>query len=115
MTDINVSQIQELTRSFKSLNYPFLEPYEDLNKAILAAAKQGKNSISFDFADGSHPRPEPDGLKTDTNRIYLDEGGMAMCNVFDYPKYLEARGFKVEVREPQHRRGYPARSYYISW
>lgn len=117
MTDINASQTQKLTLSAKSVMYPYLESYEEFNKSILSAAMRGENSMSFDFAEGSQPKPEEDGSKRDTNRIYLDkEGGMASINVYDYPRYLESRGFKVEIREPQKKnRGYKAKSYYITW
>lgn len=123
MKDITASEIQEITRkanesvSFTKQNFPYLDAYEELNKVILEKAKNGENSISFDFVDSSEDKTNSlEEIRRKNNRIYLSsEGGQAINNVHDYPNYLNSRGFNVEIRKSLKRHGYVSKSYYISW
>lgn len=117
MSDITLSEIQAITRKVNETTFPYMESYERLNKAIIAKAKKGNNSISFDFVD-TKPNVNDtfEQIQTNYNRIYpLSEKGQALHNVYDYPRYLMARGFKVEIRKSLAQRGYLTKSYFISW
>jgi len=123
MQDITVKEVQQITRqanesvSFPKFKFPYIDEYEDLNKAILESAKNGNNSISFDFVDSFQDVTKPlEKIQQSDNRIYLSiNGGQAIYNVFDYPNYLSARGFNVEIRKSMKRHGYISKSYYVSW
>jgi len=123
MLDITSKQIQEVTRlaqksnSFGEIKFPYLESYEVLNNAILEKAKTGENSISFDFVDDEiDENISMKELKKNKNRIYPHSGVVyAINDVYDYPNYLIARGFNVEIREANKRHGYISKSYFISW
>lgn len=123
MQDFTAIEIKEITRqanesiSFTKFKFPYLDSYEELNKAILEKAKNGENSINFDFVDNSKDvTNKQETIEENHNRIYLNtEGGQALYNVYDYPNYLNSRGFNVEVRESLKRHGYVSKSYYISW
>ncbi len=123
MLDITAKETQEVTRlakksvSFGETKFPYLDSYEILNKAILEKAKVGENSISFDFVDNKvDENIAVKELKKDKNRIYPHSGIVyAIHDVYDYPNYLTARGFNVEIREPNKKHGYVSKSYFISW
>jgi hypothetical protein len=123
MKDITLIEIKELTRNanesilFTKHRFPYLDVYETLNEAIFTKAKNGENSISFDFVDNLEDEINTIGeIKRNHNRIYLShEGGQAMYNVYDYPNYLNSRGFNVEIRKKLKQHGYTSKSYYISW
>lgn len=123
MKDITVSEVKKMAQGAKEAQefgeerFPYLEAYGELNQAIIEKAKVGGNSISFDFVDEQMKNETPFlDVKKEHNRIYLStEGGQAEYNVYDYPSYLIARGFNVEIRKSQRSHGYKAKSYFISW
>ena len=120
LTAIEVKKITMLANEsimYDILKYPYLDSYLELNAAILEKAKNGESSISFDFIDNQiHNGDTLELIKFNNNRIYPHSGGSsAMNNTYDYPNYLLARGFKVEVRKAEMHHGYLAKSYFISW
>ena len=94
-----------------------MDSYNELNKAILEKARNGENSISFDFIDSKLKVDENyETIKLNNNRIYPHSGVCyALHNTYEYPDYLIARGFNVEIRKAQKRHGYVTKSYFISW
>ena len=107
-------------QSFLELEFPYKSSYEPLNLAIIESAKEGKNSISFDFIDSDLSDIENKTLKEiqeNFRRIYpsYKSWTYASYNTYDYPKYLSARGFKVEIKDSIKNHGYLTKSYYISW
>lgn len=127
MSDINLNQIKKITRrankriNFNEFRFPYLEAYKLFNEKIKEAAKEGKNTITFDFVynkegiDKSMPLNQIERLES---RIYLlRKEGQANINVYDYPSYLISRGFNVEVGEesPESSHGYLTKTYVISW
>ena len=123
MNDILASEMNEITRqatesiSFSKLKFPYLNSYEKLNNAILEKAKNGENSIIFDFVDDKEDFTKSlEEVKKNNNRIYLSiDGGQAIYDVYEYPHYLIFRGFNVEIRKSLRRHGYISKAYYISW
>ncbi|MGG7034923.1 MAG: hypothetical protein ACI7YS_06975 [Flavobacterium sp.] len=123
MKDISAIEVREITRQtnesifFAKSKFPYVDAYESLNKAILEKAKNGENSISFDFVDGSvDDKKSLVEIQKSENRIYeSSKGGQATFDVYNYPHYLVARGFNVEIRKSLKLRGYNSKSYYISW
>jgi hypothetical protein len=127
---MNYSELQEIlilsdrvnkNQSYLEGEFPYQSCYEPMNLAILDAAKKGSNSISFDFIDNDLTVLDEDttlkNFERETFRIYpsYDGGGQAVYNTYYYPKYLAARGFKIEIKEPLKRHGYQSKSYFISW
>ena len=123
MKDITALEINQITKlANKSYNfgiskYPHMDSYNELNKAILEKARNGENSISFDFIDSKLKVDENyETIKLNNNRIYPHSGVCyALHNTYEYPDYLIARGFNVEIRKAQKRHGYVTKSYFISW
>lgn len=123
MQNITATEAREITRkanesiSFAELKFPYIDTYEKLNEKILEKAKNGENSISFDFVDYTVDKQKTlEEIQREGNRIYIyPEGGHASHNVYNYPNYLIARGFNVEVRKSLLQHGYISKSYYISW
>ncbi len=123
MKDITVSEIKEITRAannaieFVKSRFPYIDSYQTLNALILEAAEKGDCSISFDYIDGGLNKTETLAkIEKDNNRIYESvKGGYAIHGVYDYPNYLYARGFNVEIRKTLKQHGYISKSYYISW
>ena len=123
MADITVSEIQDITKEandsvlFATLKYPFLDSYKELNKLILEEARNGKNSISFDFIDNFEDKTKSvQEMEKSLNRIYIStEFGQAIYDVYNYPNYLLSKGFQVEIRKSFRQHGYNSKSYYISW
>lgn len=121
--DILASEIKEVTRKatesicFSKLKYPYIDSYEKLNKAIVEKAKNGENSILFDFVDNKEDFTKSlEEIKKNHNRIYLSiDGGQAIHDVYEYPDYLISRGFNVEIRKSLRLHGYISKAYYISW
>lgn len=123
MNDILASEIKVITRqanesiSYSKLKYPYLDSYEKLNKVIIEKAKNGENSIIFDFIDNKEDFTKSlEEIKKNNNRIYLStDGGQAIHDVYDFPHYLISRGFNVEIRKSLRQHGYNSKAYYISW
>ena len=123
MENFTAIEIREITReanqsaSFAKSKFPYLDSYERMNNAIIEKAKNGENSISFDFVDNDQDEKKSiEEIQKLDNRIYAgSKGGQAIHNVYDYPNYLIARGFNVEIRKPLKQHGYISKSYYISW
>ncbi|AYN05477.1 hypothetical protein [Flavobacterium sp. 140616W15] len=122
MLDITVKEIQKITRlakksiPFGETKFPYLKSYEILNNAIIEKAKNGENSISFDFVDDKVDENTTIKDQKKINRIYPHSGIVyAIEEVYDYPNYLSVRGFEVEIRESIKRHGYKSKSYFISW
>ena len=106
MLDITVKEIQKITRlakrsiPFGETKFPYLKSYEILNNAIIEKAKNGENSISFDFVDDKVDDNIAVKDQKKINRIYPHAGIVyAIEEVYDYPNYLSVRGFEVEIRE----------------
>ena len=117
MADINFSEVKKLTRNsnnsqtLQEFRYPYKDNYKLLNELIIESAKSGKNYISFDFINSDND------VKENGYRIYAQnkEWTYAEYDVYDYPNYLIAKGFNVEVRKNEKNHGYKTLSYYISW
>ena len=123
MTDLNLNEIQNITRlakksePFLSELYPYIDEYKELNEAILEKSKQGENCIDFDFIDSKLKNDESlEDILKNNRRIYPHNGiCYALYNTYNYPFYLTSKGFKVEIRQSQKRHGYVSKSYHISW
>lgn len=102
---------------FAESRFPYMDVYERFNNDIIQAAKEGKNNISFDFIDDltANGQLSFDEVRKVTNRIYHPKVSGGVHDLYDYPNYLLARGFNVEIREANSIHGYRSKSYYISW
>ena len=126
---MNYSEIQEkliLTdktqenHSFLELEFPYKTSYELMNIAIIKAAKDGELHINFDFVDCDLSKNKEKTLKeieSESRMIYpsYDSFTYALKETFNYPRYLAARGFKIEIKDALKRHGYISKSYHISW
>ena len=123
MKEFNAFEIKKITSestnasSFAENRFPHLDTYERFNNDIIQAAKEGKNNISFDFVDDLtvNEKLSFDEVRKVTNRIYHPKVSGAVYDLYNYPNYLLARGFNVEIREANSSHGYRSKSYYISW
>lgn len=123
MKEFNAIEIKKMafeannSTSFAESRFPYLELYERFNNDIIQAAKEGKSNISFDFIDDLtvNGNLSLDEVRRDMNRIYHPKVSGAIHHLYDYPNYLLARGFNVEIREANSNHGYRSKSYYISW
>lgn len=106
--------------SYLENEFPYVSAYEPLNLAILDAAKNNKKSISFDFVDNDMSTIRDKVLKeieVNYRKIYPSNKQCiyARENTFNYPRYLAARGFNIEIKDSLKRHGYVSKSYFISW
>ena len=123
MKEFNALEIKMITleankaSSFSENRFPYQDAYERFNNDIIEIAKDGKNNISFDFIDDLtvNGNLSLDEIRRDMNRIYHPKVSGAIHHLYDYPNYLLARGFNVEIREANSNHGYRSKSYYISW
>ncbi|WP_341900739.1 hypothetical protein [Fluviicola taffensis] len=123
MKEFNALEIKKITletnnaTAFAEVRFPYQDSYERFNNDIVQAAKEGKNNVSFDFIDDSliDGTLSFDNVRRDSNRIYHPRVSGGQNNLYDYPNYLNARGFNVEIREANSQHGYRSKSYFISW
>lgn len=123
MKEFSASEIKKITSeannatSFAENRFPYQDAYERFNNDIIQTAKEGKNNISFDFVDDLtvNEKLSFDEVRKVTNRIYHPKVSGAVYDLYNYPNYLLARGFNVEIREANSSHGYRSKSYYISW
>ena len=105
---------------FLEMEFPYKESYEILNLAIIEAAKNGNTHINFDFIDCDLNEIRDNTLaeiEREFRRIYpsYDSWTYAMKETFNYPRYLAARGFNIEIKNSLKSHGYESKSYHISW
>ena len=107
-------------QSFLEAEFPYKESYEILNLAIIEAAKNGNTYINFDFIDcdldviRDYTLAE---IERESRRIYpsYDSWTYALNGTFNYPRYLAARGFNIQINSSLKSHGYASKSYKISW
>ena len=107
-------------KTFLEMEFPYLDSYSGLNQAILDVAQKGGKTIDFDFIDNdltTMGEKTWNEVRKDFRRIYPSYGSgvNALFNCFEYPRYLAARGFNIEVRQSLKQHGYMSKSYHITW
>jgi hypothetical protein len=107
-------------KSFLEKEFFYQNSYELMNLAIIDAAKNGETKINFDFIDCDLNEIRDNTLaeiERESRRIYpsYDSWTYAIKETFNYPRYLAARGFNIEIKNSLKSHGYKSKSYHISW
>ena len=115
-----LSNLNQENHSFLEIEFPYVQSYEILNLKIIDASKNGATYINFDFIDCDLNEIKNNTLadiEKESRSIYpsYDSWTYAVENTFNYPRYLSARGFKIEIKKSLKSHGYVSKSYHISW
>ena len=115
-----LSTRKQESHSYLELEFPYKDSYELMNLAIIEAAKNGKSQINFDFIDCDLNEIRNNSLaeiERESRRVYpsYDSWTYAIKDTFNYPRYLAARGFNIEIKDSLKPHGYKSKSYHISW
>lgn len=115
-----LSNLNQENHSFLEIEFPYIASYEILNLKIINAVKNGETYVNFDFIDCDLNKIRDNSLaviEKEFRRIYpsYDTMTYAINDTFNYPRYLAARGFTIEIKKALKSHGYVSKSYHISW